>query len=225
MYARSRLLRPTHAHPQSDMKMADGGDAVAPVVDPLAAPKTAPVAKEGFVTYADDAALGKPAPSLSTLEWIQGEPLKFGEGKITVLLFFAKFAKGDYTTVSATDFPTASTGNSGLSWGRGGGERERERACVGSGEAESPHGRSTCPTGGMGGALENQLTPANKPRIGHQVAGITKLAKAFAKVDNVQFVGVSVDPDKGDAEGFLKKIGTDMPEIYIYNLEVRSPPM
>lgn len=54
-----------------------------------------------------------------------------------------------------------------------------------------------------------------------QIAGVSRLAKAFEKVDSVQFVGVSVDPDKGDAEGFLKKIGTAMPEIYIDKLEVR----
>lgn len=80
--------------------MADGADAAAAAaVDPLAPPKAVPVPKDEYTTYADDAALGKPAPSLDTLEYVQGEPVKLGDGKITVLLFWAKFAKGDYTTV------------------------------------------------------------------------------------------------------------------------------
>ena len=34
----------------------------------------------------------------------------------------------------------------------------------------------------------------------------------------LQFVGIALDPAKADAEGFVKKIGTSMPEIYIDNL-------
>jgi hypothetical protein len=66
--------------------------------------------------------------------------------KVTVVLFWAKFAKGDYTTI----------------------------------------------------------------------AGVSELAKRWAGVDSVQFVGVSVDPDKEDAVSIVKKIGTTMPEIQIY---------
>lgn len=76
--------------------MADGADAA--VVDPLAPPKSVAAPKGEYTTYSDDASLGKPAPSLDTLEYFQGEPVKLGDGKITVILFWAKFAKGDYTT-------------------------------------------------------------------------------------------------------------------------------
>lgn len=35
--------------------------------------------------------------------------------------------------------------------------------------------------------------------------------------------GISVDPAKEDAESFIKKIGTSMPEIYIDNLTIPYP--
>jgi hypothetical protein len=42
----------------------------------------------------------------------QGEPVKLGDGKITVILFWAKFAKGDYTTYAGiTDLATRWVGN------------------------------------------------------------------------------------------------------------------
>lgn len=131
---------------------ADGASAAA-AVDPLVAPKSVPAPKEEYTTYADDAALGKPAPAVDTLEYVKGDPVTLGGGKVTVVLFWAKFAKGDYTTI----------------------------------------------------------------------AGVSKLASMYAGVPDVQFVGLSVDPEKGDAESFLKKIGTSMPEIYITDLQVPYP--
>ena len=52
------------------------------------------------------------------------------------------------------------------------------------------------------------------------IVGVNKLAAAFS---DVSFVGLSIDPEKGDAEGFLKKLGTAMPEIYIDSLAVSCP--
>jgi len=52
------------------------------------------------------------------------------------------------------------------------------------------------------------------------IVGVNKLAAAFS---DVSFVGLSIDPEKGDAEGFLKKLGTAMPEIYIDSLDVSYP--
>ena len=199
--------------------MADGADAAAaaPAVDPLAPPKAVAAPKGEYTTYSDDAALGKPAPSLDTLEYIKvrdragpvtllgrwrgwtggwvgvvgegvarcmhvecwplthlpsqlafpwtcspagspthsihvtsstphhllaqlanprtcsptgtlahsihamsspphslakGDPVKLGNGKITVILFWAKFAKGDYTTYAGVaDLATLWVGN------------------------------------------------------------------------------------------------------------------
>ena len=103
-----------------------------------------------YMTYEDDKALGQAAPPIDSLEYVQGEPVKLGGGKITVVTIFAKFAKGDYTTI-------------------------------------------------------NDLKP---------------LVDRFPQV---QLVGLSIDPEKSDAEGFVKKIGTSMPEIYIDNLDVPFP--
>jgi len=54
---------------------------------------------EAYRTYSDDGALGKDAPALDTLEYIQGGPVAYSSDKPTVIVFWAKFAKGDYTTV------------------------------------------------------------------------------------------------------------------------------
>eukprot|EP00041_Stephanoeca_diplocostata_P016271 m.319979 g.319979 ORF g.319979 m.319979 type:complete len:627 (-) comp20312_c1_seq1:199-2079(-) len=119
--------------------------------DPLAAPASVPTPSEAYTTYADDAALGKPAPSLDTLEYIKGDPIKLGNGKVTLIQIFAKFAKGDYTTVQ----------------------------------------------------------------------GVSDIAAKFG--DRAQYLGISIDPAKEEAESFIKKIGTSMPEIYIDNLTVPYP--
>jgi len=50
------------------------------------------------LTYNDDPALGKPMPDMSTLKWLKGEAPKKGE--VTVVLFWAKYAKGDYKHVA-----------------------------------------------------------------------------------------------------------------------------
>lgn len=52
------------------------------------------------------------------------------------------------------------------------------------------------------------------------INGVTPLSRKFP---HVQFVGISLDPSKADAESFLKKMGTAMPEIYIDNLDVPFP--
>jgi len=57
-----------------------------------------PVIPDKYKTYNDDAALGKPMPDMSTLTWIKGEAPKGGE--TTVVLFWAKYAKGDYKHVA-----------------------------------------------------------------------------------------------------------------------------
>ena len=93
---------------------------------------------------------GKPCPSLETLEWVKGGPVAVGGGKLSVVVFCAKFAKGDYTTVQ----------------------------------------------------------------------GCSVLQE---KYPDVQFFGVFTDPAKSDTEGFVKKIGTSMPEIYIDELKVAFP--
>ena len=103
-----------------------------------------------YMTFDDDASIGKPAPPIDSVEYVKDGPVALGGGKVSVVTFFAKFAKGDYTTV----------------------------------------------------------------------VGVTKLAEAFPTVN---FVGISIDPEKGDAVAFLKKLGTSMPEIYIDSLDVVYP--
>jgi len=102
----------------------------------------------GSTIYEDDKSFGKICPELDSLEYIRGDKVVVGhEGKTTVLLFWAKFAKGDYTTI----------------------------------------------------------------------VGLNRLVALFP---DVQFVGVSVDAEKKDAESFVKKIGTAMAEISIDSLDV-----
>ena len=52
-----------------------------------------------YLTYDNDKALGRPAPALDSVEYFKGEPVALGGGKLTVVMFFGKFAKGDYTTI------------------------------------------------------------------------------------------------------------------------------
>ena len=52
-----------------------------------------------FTVYDDDACLGKPAPSLETLEFVHMDPAGYKEGGVTAVVFWGKFAKGDYTTI------------------------------------------------------------------------------------------------------------------------------
>lgn len=90
-----------------------------------------------FTVYDDDACLGKPAPSLDSLEFVHMDPAGYKEGGVTAVVFWGKFAKGDYTTI--------------ITW--------------------------------------------------------SELAKKYA---DVQFVGVSLDAKKADAEKYVGKIGTFM---------------
>tara|TARA_A100001015_G_scaffold201885_1_gene225421 strand:- start:814 stop:2253 length:1440 start_codon:yes stop_codon:yes gene_type:complete len=90
-----------------------------------------------FTVYDDDACLQKPAPSLASLEFVHMEPADYKQGGITAVVFWGKFAKGDYTTV--------------ITW--------------------------------------------------------SELAE---KYPDVQFIGVSLDAKKADAEKYVGKIGTFM---------------
>ena len=55
--------------------------------------------QEAYRTYSDDGSFGKVAPALDTLEWIKGDAVAYSSEKPTVVVFWAKFAKGDYTTI------------------------------------------------------------------------------------------------------------------------------
>ena len=90
-----------------------------------------------FTVYDDDACFGKEAPSLDTLEFVHMDKVGYKEGGITAVVFWGKFAKGDYTTI--------------ITW--------------------------------------------------------SELAE---KYPDVQFIGVSLDAKKADAEKYVGKIGTFM---------------
>eukprot|EP00947_MAST-08B_sp_MAST-8B-sp1_P000666 g666.t1 len=68
--------------------------------------------KAKFLVYSDDACLGKTAPPLGDLKIIHGDAIEVGKGKITAIVFWAKFAKGDYTTVNT--FSAIATANPGI---------------------------------------------------------------------------------------------------------------
>lgn len=56
--------------------------------------------QEAYRTYSDDGSFGKNAPALDSLEWIKGDAVAYSSEKPTVIVFWAKFAKGDYTTIT-----------------------------------------------------------------------------------------------------------------------------
>ena len=58
-----------------------------------------PTPGEKHIIYDDDEAIGKKAPTLGTIEYIQGEPVVMGKGKPVCIVFWAKAYKGDYTTL------------------------------------------------------------------------------------------------------------------------------
>ena len=60
--------------------------------------------KSKYTIWDDDAALGAKAPSLENLKWKKDGPYNYGDKPITVVGFWAKFAKGDYTTLNAWNF-------------------------------------------------------------------------------------------------------------------------
>ena len=57
--------------------------------------------KNSYVVWDDDASLGKTAPSLENLVWKKGDKYNYGDKPITVVGFWAKFAKGDYATLNS----------------------------------------------------------------------------------------------------------------------------
>lgn len=58
-----------------------------------------------FKVYDDDVALGQKCPSLESIEWFNGEAPTVGAGKVTVVTFFSKLNKSDFSTLTAmTDF-------------------------------------------------------------------------------------------------------------------------
>ena len=57
--------------------------------------------KASYTVWDDDASLGKKAPSLENLVWKQGDKYNYGDKPITVVGFWAKFAKGDYATLNS----------------------------------------------------------------------------------------------------------------------------
>jgi len=64
--------------------------------EPKKMPKTVP---EAYCTYSDDSALGKDAPALDSLVYIKDGPVAYSSEIPTVIVFWAKFAKGDYTSI------------------------------------------------------------------------------------------------------------------------------
>eukprot|EP00729_Bicosta_minor_P031158 gene31158-24929_t len=139
---------------------AAAGGAAAGSVDPAVRAEALKVPEEGdvptlgekHIIYDDDAAIGKKAPTLGTLDYIKGEPVVMGKGKPVCIVFWSKAYKGDYTTLR----------------------------------------------------------------------DVSKIHDVFG--DDIQFLGIGIDPTKADAESFLKKIGTKMPEIYIKQpLKVNFP--
>eukprot|EP00040_Diaphanoeca_grandis_P001732 m.19345 g.19345 ORF g.19345 m.19345 type:complete len:636 (+) comp12422_c1_seq1:1421-3328(+) len=145
---------------RADTLQAKTATPPAAVVDATPAPAPTPTltAKDwnvkpqaAYVTYEDDVSFGKSAPDIDSVEFVKGGPVAVADGgKTTVIMFFAKFAKGDYTTI----------------------------------------------------------------------VGLSRIVELFP---DVNFVGLSIDPEKADVESFVKKIGTAMPEIYIDELVVNFP--
>ena len=46
-----------------------------------------------YITYSDDASLGEACPDLSTLDYVQGEPIKIGDGRVKIVFFWGKYLK------------------------------------------------------------------------------------------------------------------------------------
>ena len=57
--------------------------------------------KNSYVVWDDDASFGAKAPSLENLVWKKGDKYNYGDKPITVVGFWAKFAKGDYATLNS----------------------------------------------------------------------------------------------------------------------------
>merc|ERR1712023_19901 len=57
--------------------------------------------KSSYLVYDDDEALGKQAPAIDGLVYHKGEKVSYAGAKFTVLGFWGKFAKGDYSTLNS----------------------------------------------------------------------------------------------------------------------------
>jgi len=73
-------------------------EVAAPSGPNFGAPTNVPTVEEKWTIYEDDVSFGKRAPSLDTAEAIKDVAAKLGE-KPTLVMFFAKSHKGDYTTI------------------------------------------------------------------------------------------------------------------------------
>jgi len=143
------------------VKEAAPWDPNAWAAEPKKMPKVVP---EAYRTYKDDTALmadatddvtavrgAVAAPAIDSLVYIKDGPVAYSSEKPTVICFWAKFAKGDYTTI----------------------------------------------------------------------VGVSDIADDFKEQAN--FVGISVDPNVDDAKGFLKKMGTAMPELDVKKCNANYP--
>ena len=143
------------------VKEAAPWDPNAWAAEPKKMPKEVP---EAYRTYKDDTALmadatddvtavrgAVAAPAIDSLVYIKDGPVAYSSEKPTVICFWAKFAKGDYTTI----------------------------------------------------------------------VGVSDIADDFKEQAN--FVGISVDPNVDDAKGFLKKMGTAMPELDVKKCNANYP--
>jgi hypothetical protein len=86
----------------SETAASSGGGAAAAAAAPsgpnFAAPSSLPKIEEKWMIYDDDASFGKKAPNITTAEPLKDEAAKLGE-KPTLVFFWAKSHKGDYTTI------------------------------------------------------------------------------------------------------------------------------
>lgn len=57
--------------------------------------------KTKYLVYDDDDSLGKQAPSIDNLVYHKGEKVSYSNAKFTVVGFWGKFAKGDYSTLNS----------------------------------------------------------------------------------------------------------------------------
>jgi len=83
---------PTPVEAEAEVEAETTTTTTEDVSSAVAVAKAAPPADK--MTYSDDKALGKSMPDLSSLKWLQGGASE--SGKPLVVLFWAKYAKGDY---------------------------------------------------------------------------------------------------------------------------------
>ena len=57
--------------------------------------------KSKYIVYDDDDSLGKQAPSIDNLVYHKGDKISYSGAKFTVVGFWGKFAKGDYSTLNS----------------------------------------------------------------------------------------------------------------------------